>query len=127
MKKRIFIVGLILIIFSLVGCSEQIEIESEKSLVLQKLINENQGEYEPFKEIKDKEKVETVINILRKAKWKESSDKSTYPDYKMNNNYSIWVLSPNNNIRVRAESINKDAFLSDKDSKTIYEIMINAN
>jgi uncharacterized lipoprotein NlpE involved in copper resistance len=127
MKKRIFIVGLILIIFSLVGCSEQIEIESEKSLVLQKPINENQGEYEPFKEIKDKEKVETVINILRKAKWKESSDKSTYPDYKMNNNYSLWVLSPNNNIRVRAESIDKDAFLSDKDSKTFYEIMINEN
>jgi hypothetical protein len=127
MKKRIFILGLILIIFSLVGCSEQIEIQSEKSLILQKLINENQGEYEPFKEIKDKEKVETVTNILRKAKWKESSDKSTYPDYKMNNNYSIWVLSPNKNIRVRAESIDKDAFLSDKDSKTIYEIMINEN
>ena len=127
MKKSIFILELIFIIFSLVGCSEQIEIESEKSLVVQKLINENQGEYEPFKEIKDKAKVETVINILRKAKWKESSDKSTYPDYKMNNNYSIWVLSPNNNIRVRAESINKDALLSDKDSKTFYEIMINEN
>jgi len=127
MKKSIFILGLIFIIFSLVGCSEQIEIELEKSLVVQKLINENQGEYEPFKEIKDKAKIETVINILRKAKWKESSDKSTYPDYKMNNNYSIWVLSPNNNIRVRAESINKDALLSDKDSKTFYEIMINEN
>jgi hypothetical protein len=127
MKKNIFILGLIFIIFSLVGCREQLEIESEKSLVVQKLINENQGAYEPFKEIEDQEKVETVINILRKAKWKESSDKSTYPDYKMNNNYSIWVLSPNNNIRVRAESINKDALLSNKDSKTFYEIMINEN
>jgi hypothetical protein len=127
MKKSIFILGLIFIIFSLVGCREQIEIESDKSLVVQKLINENQGEFEPFKEIEDKEKVETVINILRKAKWKESSDKSTYPDYKMNKNYSIWVLSPNNNIRVRAESINKDALLSNKDSKTFYEIMINEN
>ena len=92
-----------------------------------KLIDEEKGEYQQVKVITDKDKIDIVLKIFSNAKWVDSSDKSSYPDFKLNNKYLIWTFSPHNKIRVRMENLSKSTNLSKKDSKTIYKILNDEN
>ncbi|WP_075982663.1 hypothetical protein [Bacillus massilinigeriensis] len=121
MRKGFVFLLIFVAIASVVGCNKQINIKSEDKLIIEKL-TETEGQYEVIKEITDKEKIENVLKIFKKARWEEASDKSTYPDFKINDSYAIWITS-NNKIRVRIDSISKNTFLSEKDSKVLYEII----
>jgi hypothetical protein len=136
MSKRLITLILLLTVILIGGCSdevsskvegERIKFNSEDSLIVQELTGENKGEYQQIKEITDKENVDIFFKILSKARWEDRSDKSSYPDFMINNKYSIWTLSPNNNIRVRVNHLEKNTFLSEEDSKTIYKLLVDEN
>jgi hypothetical protein len=136
MSKRILTLILLFTVILLGGCKEEvssklkgerIKFDSEESLIVQELSNENEGEYQQIKEITDKEKVDTFFKVLSNARWEDSSGKSRYPDFIINNKYSIWTLYPNNNIRVQVNNLEKNTFLSEKDSETIYKILDEEN
>lgn len=67
--------------------------------------------------------MDTFFKVLSNARWEDSGGKSSYPDFMINNKYSIWTLSPNNNIRVQVNNLEKNTFLSEKDSETIYKLL----
>jgi hypothetical protein len=123
-KRLLFII--ILVLVSIVGCinleGEHVNIKSENKLIVEKHTG-TEGQYEQIKEVTDREKIDIVLKIFKNARWDDSSDKSTYPDFRINDNYAIWVLSPDNRIRVRIEGLDKNTFLSEKDSKTLYKII----
>ncbi len=123
-KRLLFII--ILVLVSIVGCSnleeEHVNIKSENKLIVEKHTG-TEGQYEQIKEVTDREKIDIVLKIFKNAKWEDSSDKSTYPDFRINDNYAIWVLSPDNRIRVRIEGLGKNTFLSEKDSKILFKII----
>ncbi|WP_026565753.1 hypothetical protein [Bacillus sp. UNC41MFS5] len=125
-KRLLFIILLALV--SIVGCSnlegEHVNIKAENKLIVEKHTG-TEGHYEQIKVVTDREKVDIVLKIFKKARWEDSSDKSTYPDFRINDNYALWVLSPDNRIRVRIEGLDKNTFLSEKDSKTLYQIITN--
>lgn len=125
MGKRLLLI-IILVLISIVGCSnlegEQVHIKSENKLIVEKHTG-TEGQYEKIMEVTDREKVDTVIKIFKNARWEDSNDKSTYPDFRINDIYAIWVLSPDNRIRVRIEDLDKNTFLSEKDSNTLYKII----
>jgi type III secretory pathway component EscR len=132
MTKRLITLILMLTVILLGGCMEEVssklggerlKFNSEERLVIQELSNENKGEFQQFKEITDKEKVDIFFKVLSNANWEDDSGKSSYPDLMINNKYSIWILSPDNNIRVRVNNLDKNTFLSEKDSKTIYKLI----
>lgn len=133
MSKRLITLILLLTVILIGGCREEVssklggerlKFNTEESLVIQELSNENKGEFQQIKEITDKEKVDIFFKVLSKAKWEDDSGKSSYPDFMINNKYSIWTLSPDNNIRVRVNDLEKNTFLSEKDSKIIYKVII---
>lgn len=68
--------------------------------------------------------MDIFFRILSKARWEDDSGKSSYPDLMINNKYSIWTLSPDNNIRVQVNNLEKNTFLSEKDSRTIYKLIV---
>lgn len=125
MGKRLLFI-LILALVSIVGCSnlegEHVNIKSENKLIVEKHTG-TEGQYEQIKEVTDREKVDIVLRIFKNSRWVDSSDKSTYPDFRINDNYAIWVLSPDNQIKVRFESLDKNTFLSEKNSKILYKII----
>ncbi|MCM3587829.1 hypothetical protein M3182_19070 [Mesobacillus maritimus] len=125
MKKRLLF-NLFLAFVSIVGCSywegEHVNNKSENKLIVQKDTG-TEGQYEQTNEITDKEKVDIVYRIFKNARWEGTSDKSTYPDFRINDKYAIWILSPDNRIKVRIERLDKNTFLSEKDSKTLYKII----
>ncbi|GAM12380.1 hypothetical protein [Mesobacillus selenatarsenatis] len=132
MSKRHITIILLLTVILISGCREEVssklggerlKFNTEEILVIKELINQNQGEYQQIKEITDKEKVDIFYKVLSKAKWEDDTGKSSYPDFMINNKYSIWRLSPDNNIRVRVNNLEKNTFLSEKDSKTIYKLI----
>lgn len=134
MSKSLITLILLTTVILLGGCmevvssklgGERLKFNAEESLVIQELANENKGEYQQINEITDKEKVEIFFKVLSRAKWKDDSGKSSYPDFLVNNKYSIWTLSPDNNIRVRINYLEKNTFLSDKDSRIIYKLIVN--
>jgi hypothetical protein len=136
MSKRLLTLILLLIVILLGGCKEEvssrgeverIKFDSEESLIVQELTDQNYGKYQPIKEITDREKVDAFFKVLSNAKWEDNNGKSSYPDFMINNKYSIWTLSPNNNIRVQVNNLEKVTFLSVKDSKTIYKLLIDEN
>lgn len=136
MSNRFLTLFLLLTVILLGGCKEEvsskgkdvkIKFDTEESLIVQELSNENEGEYQQIKEITDKEKVDTFFKILSNARWEDSLGKSSYPDFMINNKYSIWTLSPNKNIRVEVNNLEKNTFLSEKDSKKIYKLLFNEN
>ncbi|MCM3405959.1 hypothetical protein [Cytobacillus oceanisediminis] len=123
MVKTLFIIILSLVS---VGCSklegEQVNIKPENNLIVEKHTG-TEGQYEQTKEVTEKETVDIVNKIFKNTRWEDASDKSTYPDFRINDNYAIWILSPDNRMKVRIESLDKNTFLSEKDSKTLYEIL----
>ena len=128
MGKRRALLLIFSAIISLVGCSnlekeEQVNITSENKLIVQKH-TENEGQYQQVMVITDKEEINTILKIFKDTRWTDANDKSTYPDYKINDNYAIWILSPDNGIRVKIDSIDKNTFLSKKDSKILYKIIL---
>jgi uncharacterized FlgJ-related protein len=136
MSKRLITLIFLLTVILIAGCrdevssmvkGERIKFNSEDSLIVQELTGESKGEYQQIKEITDKEKVDIFFKILSKARWEDRSDKSSYPDFMINNKYSIWILSPNNHIRVRVNHLEKNTFLSEKDSKTINKLLADEN
>ncbi|MBT2680914.1 hypothetical protein J7E38_18135 [Bacillus sp. ISL-35] len=136
MNNRFLTLFLLLTVILLGGCKEEvsskgkdvrINFDTEESLIVQELSNENAGEYQQIKEITDKEKVDTFFNILSNARWEDSLGKSSYPDFMINSKYSIWTLTPNNNLRVQINNLDKNTFLSESDSKTIYKLLFNEN
>lgn len=123
MKKNLIFICIIL----LVRCNpfvkgEHIQIESTNTLSLQKY-TESEDYYESFKEITDKDKVDRVLTIFRNARWVAAFDKSTYPDFIINEEYELWILSPDNRIKIRMDCIDKNTVLSKKDSKIIYTLL----
>lgn len=90
MSKRILTIILMLTVILLGGCKEEvssklkgerIKFDSEESLIVQELSNENEGEYQQIKKITDKEKVDTFFKVLSNARWEDSCGKSSYPDF----------------------------------------------
>ncbi|MBT2695695.1 hypothetical protein [Bacillus sp. ISL-55] len=133
MTQRLITLILMLTVILLGGCMEEVssklggerlKFNIEESLVIQELINQNQGEYQQIKEITDKEKVEIFFSVLNNANWENDSGKSSYPDLMINNKYSIWILSPDNNIRIGVNNLEKNTFLSEKDSRIIYKLIV---
>ncbi|WP_102262536.1 hypothetical protein [Mesobacillus jeotgali] len=132
MRKRLITLILLLTVILIGGCKEEvssqgeverIEFDSEESLVIKELTNKNKEEYQQIREITDKEKVDIFFKVLSNARWRNNNSKSTYPDFMINNKYSIWILSPDNNIRVQINNLEKNTFLSESDSKKIYKLL----
>jgi hypothetical protein len=127
LRKRLVLLIIFIAIISIVGCSnleegEQVKIKSEIKLIVQKH-TETEGQYVQIKQITDKEKVDIVFKIFKNARWIDVNDKSSNPDFRINDKYAIWVLTPNNRIKVKIDSIDKNTFLSEKDSKTLLKII----
>ncbi|WP_226675020.1 hypothetical protein [Mesobacillus jeotgali] len=132
MRKRLITLILLLTVILIGGCKEEvsslgeverIEFDSEESLVIKELTNKNKKEYQQIREITDKAKVDIFFKVLSNARWGNNNGKSTYPDFMINDKYSIWILSPDNNIRVQINNLEKNTFLSESDSKKIYKLL----
>ncbi|RBP89902.1 hypothetical protein DFO70_1107 [Cytobacillus firmus] len=112
MVKTLYII--ILLLVSIVGCSnqegEQVNIEFENKLIVEKHTG-TECQYVQIKEITERETVDIVYKIFKNARWEGASDKSTYPDFRINDNYAIWILLPDNRIKMRIESLDKNTFL----------------
>ncbi|KAA0549816.1 hypothetical protein FZW96_00230 [Bacillus sp. BGMRC 2118] len=117
--KKGFVLIVSVAFLLIVGCTNQPNIISEETMIIEEQID-TEGQYNVIKEITDKAEIETVVEIFKNARWEEAWDKSTFPDYVMNNRYDLWIRS-NNTLKVRIYS--KDAILSKKDSKRLYEMM----
>jgi hypothetical protein len=131
MGKRIIFLLILVATISIVGFSdiksdsEKVKetnlIEEEEKLVIEKRSGTD-SQYEQFKEITDKEKIEKVLNILQKADWKNAKVQMTHPpDYIINNKYKIWLTPPKNMLEVIFQ--NHYTKLSEKDFKELYEII----
>lgn len=132
MRKGVIILFLFVSIVSIVGCNKQLKDEEVKEttvimevekLVIEKRIG-TENQYEQVKEITDKEKIDKVLELLDKADWENAKfKKSLSPDFKINNNYFIWITPQRNMLEVGIQGQNKHTKLSEKNTKILYEII----
>ncbi|NIK13003.1 hypothetical protein [Alkalibacillus almallahensis] len=103
MKHYKYLIPFISMLLMLIaGCSNGIEIEGDKILVQKRVGEENKYEY--FKEITEKETVQTAKDILESASWENKEVSMAYPphykfSFEGNNEqseliYHLWI-SPN--------------------------------
>ncbi|QOR64928.1 hypothetical protein IM538_13850 [Cytobacillus suaedae] len=141
MRVCLVLLLLLSIFISLVGCTNQSNggqdtetnhigelkdsavIEKEDKLVVRIRIGED-NEYEFYKEITDREKVEKVILILEKANWKNAKVMMAHPpNYKINNKYDIWITPLKNMLEVVIPSQSQYTKLSETESAILYEMI----
>ena len=134
MRKIVILLFMSIAIISLVGCnlksdSKQINeakiISEEEMLFIEKRVG-TENQYEQFKKITDKEKVEKVLNILQKANWKNAKVEMAHPpDFRINNKYLIWLTPQKDMLEVIIQGQNKYTKLTEKDSEVFYNIITN--
>ncbi|MGG0720152.1 hypothetical protein ABE096_21605 [Robertmurraya massiliosenegalensis] len=123
MKKFILLIILLLFIG---GCGQKdvVNFNEDSTLVIESLVNS--ADYEVTNEIKDKETVQKVIDILKGAKWQKNVEVNmeSEPDLKLNKIYHIWI-SPQENILEIIDTNNKNyGSFSKTDSSSLYKILI---
>ncbi|MDQ0352998.1 hypothetical protein J2R98_002859 [Alkalibacillus filiformis] len=126
MKKHIIIS--IVLVLSIVGCSQKDIINFDKNSTLR--VEERTGDelssnYEVINKIEDEELIQEIIDIFQGIKWETNVDiEMTHePDYKLNKNNHIWVTPKGNMLEI----INRDngyyVRLQEEASSELFEIM----
>jgi hypothetical protein len=121
MRKGLAIFSLLSLLIFVVGCQQQAA--EMKTLIIEKQSGVK-GHYKKIKEIKVKDKIETVLDLFLSANW-ENAEVSMHhpPNFKINNLYDIWITPQKNRLEVGIRGKSKYTKLSEKDSQTLYKIM----
>lgn len=124
--KRLFF--LMLILFSLFGCSNTTEVnfDQDATLIVEERIgDELSSDYQVINEINDPEIVQQFIDIFQDTKWYTDMEgmMGSEPNIKLNKSYHIWITPLGD--RLEIINIYKGAYgrLSETESYDLYKIM----
>lgn len=121
MRKGLSVFSLLSLIIFVVGCHQQAA--EMRTLIIEKQTG-IKDHYKQIKEIKGKDKIETVLDLLLSANWENAKVSMHHPpNYKINNLYNIWITPQKNRLEIVIQGKSKYTKLSEKDSQTLYEIM----
>ncbi|MFJ7935113.1 hypothetical protein [Sporosarcina sp. NPDC096371] len=130
MKKLCLIVILFSLLLPTIGCVADVQ---EQKITVQKQVGEDKV-HEDFREISDRKKVSTAIEIVKSADWENAKIKmERYPDYQFQfplkngsqdkiASYLLWISPNGENVEIVTDG-GKYVKLTEQDSATLYEIL----
>lgn len=124
MKRFTF---LIIILLLTVGCSQKdvVSFDENSTLVIEKQVSSESVDYEVINEIKDKETVQKVIDLLKGVKWDKNIEvqMEREPDYKLDKTYHIWITPQGNTLELINTNNSYYIRLAQSDSSDLYKLM----
>ena len=128
MDKKFVGVSLFVLVFVLVGYNMITHVKKPidfKNLVIEKQIG-TKDSYKKTKKISDQDTIEAFYDILVRANWENAKVSMEHPPtYRINNLYDIWITPQQNQLEIVINGKNKYTKLTKKDSKLLFEMMVN--
>lgn len=128
LDRRFVGVSLFVLVCVLVGYNMITDVKKPidfKNLVIEKQIG-TKGSYKKTKKITDQDTIEAFYDILVRANWENAKVSMEHPpSYRINNLYDIWITPQHNQLEIIINGKNKYTKLTKKDSKLLFEMMVN--
>ena len=128
LDKKFVGVSLFVLVFVLVGYNMITHVKKPidfKNLVIEKQIG-TKDSYKKTKKISDQDTIEAFYDILVRANWENAKVSMEHPPtYRINNLYDIWITPQQNQLEIVINGKNKYTKLTKKDSKLLFEMMVN--